>query len=86
MRLGLVFCALGVAAAQVTYQDLLKPDPANWLTYSGSFDSQRHTCPEANPHEEREIAGAEMDIPRPRRLAVGNSSAGIERRYVHLAA
>ena len=37
------FGALGVAAAQVTYQDLLKPDPANWLTYSGSFDSQRHT-------------------------------------------
>ena len=26
------------AACQVTYQDLLKADPANWLTYSGSYN------------------------------------------------
>ncbi len=31
------------AAGQVTYQDLLKADPGNWLTYSGSYNSQRHS-------------------------------------------
>ena len=31
------------ATAQVTYQDLLKADPSNWLTYSGSYNSQRHS-------------------------------------------
>ena len=31
------------AAGQVTYQDLLKADPSNWLTYSGSYNSQRHS-------------------------------------------
>jgi alcohol dehydrogenase (cytochrome c) len=39
-------CLLLIAAgapAQVTYQDLLKADPNNWLTYSGSYSSQRHS-------------------------------------------
>jgi alcohol dehydrogenase (cytochrome c) len=31
------------AGAQVSYQDLLHPDPANWLTYGGTYDSQRHS-------------------------------------------
>ncbi len=31
------------AAAEVTYQDLLRADPNNWLTYSGSYSSQRHS-------------------------------------------
>jgi hypothetical protein len=31
------------AAGQVTYQNLLKADPVNWLTYSGSYNSQRHS-------------------------------------------
>ena len=31
------------AAPQVTYQDLVKADPSNWLTYSGSYNSQRHS-------------------------------------------
>jgi alcohol dehydrogenase (cytochrome c) len=35
--------ALLPAAGQVTYQDLLKADPGNWLTYSGSYNSQRHS-------------------------------------------
>ena len=26
-----------------TYQDLLKPDPNNWLHYSGTYDAQRHS-------------------------------------------
>ena len=30
-------------ATQVTYQDLVKADPRNWLTYSGSYNSQRHS-------------------------------------------
>jgi alcohol dehydrogenase (cytochrome c) len=31
------------AAPQVTYQDLLKAEPGNWLTYSGAYHSQRHS-------------------------------------------
>jgi alcohol dehydrogenase (cytochrome c) len=33
-----------LAPAQVSYQDLLKPDPNNWLTYGGTYDSQRHSA------------------------------------------
>ena len=39
----LVVLAASVCAAQVTEQDLLKPDPNNWLTYSGSYNAQRHS-------------------------------------------
>src|SRR2546426_2610488 len=45
-RLTRLFCCAGwllPAAAQVTYQDLKKADPHNWLTYSGSYSSQRHS-------------------------------------------
>src|SRR4030095_739005 len=35
--------AAELAAAQVTYQDLLKADPDNWLSYSGSYSAQRHS-------------------------------------------
>ncbi len=35
--------AVLAAAAQVTYQDLRKADPANWLTYSGSYPATRHS-------------------------------------------
>jgi len=39
----LLAVGLSPAIAQVTYQDLLKAAPHNWLTYSGSFSSQRHS-------------------------------------------
>jgi len=41
----LVLIAVSVlpAAAQVSYQDLVKADPANWLSYSGSYDGRRHS-------------------------------------------
>ncbi|HYM10766.1 MAG TPA: PQQ-binding-like beta-propeller repeat protein, partial [Bryobacterales bacterium] len=42
-RLACCFCFLWPAAAQVTYQQLQKADPRNWLTYSGSYSSQRHS-------------------------------------------
>lgn len=29
--------------AQVNYQELKNPDPSNWLTYSGSYSSQRYS-------------------------------------------
>src|SRR5262245_48495131 len=29
--------------AQVTYEDLRKADPSNWLSYSGSYHAQRHS-------------------------------------------
>jgi alcohol dehydrogenase (cytochrome c) len=40
-----LICSLCIlpASAQVTYQDLRKADPRNWLTYSGSYSSQRHS-------------------------------------------
>ncbi|MGE0407552.1 MAG: PQQ-binding-like beta-propeller repeat protein, partial [Candidatus Korobacteraceae bacterium] len=30
-------------AAEITDQNLLKPDPGNWVHYSGSYNSQRHS-------------------------------------------
>jgi len=39
----LLFSAAAMLAAQVTDQDLLKPDPNDWLLYSGTYDSQRHS-------------------------------------------
>ncbi len=42
--LALVWLLLAApSSAQVTYQDLLHPDPENWLTYGGTYDSQRHS-------------------------------------------
>src|SRR5437867_3111900 len=39
----LVTCAAVSALAQVTDQNLLKPDPQDWLMYSGTYDSHRHS-------------------------------------------
>ena len=44
---GLLFSSLSLGAssfAQVTDIDLLKSNPNNWLNYSGSYDSKRHTA------------------------------------------
>jgi len=38
-----LIAAASAATAQVTYQDLVKADSHNWLSYSGSYNSQRHT-------------------------------------------
>jgi alcohol dehydrogenase (cytochrome c) len=38
----LLLCSASSAAAQ-SYQDLVKADPGNWLSYSGSFGAQRHS-------------------------------------------
>ena len=39
-----VLLLFGLAArAQVTDQDLLKPDPNDWVTYSGSYNAHRHS-------------------------------------------
>jgi alcohol dehydrogenase (cytochrome c) len=35
--------SLAPAAAQVTYERLLKADPADWLTYQGPYNAQRHS-------------------------------------------
>jgi alcohol dehydrogenase (cytochrome c) len=45
MKLPLLCAILFAAssAAQVTYQDLVKADSNNWLSYSGSYGAQRHT-------------------------------------------
>ncbi|MEX2264345.1 MAG: PQQ-dependent dehydrogenase, methanol/ethanol family [Bryobacteraceae bacterium] len=39
----LFFLYLVHASAQVTYQDLLKADPSQWLTYQGPYNGQRHS-------------------------------------------
>jgi alcohol dehydrogenase (cytochrome c) len=39
----LILLGLAPAAAQVDYEQLRKADPANWLSYSGSYNSQRHS-------------------------------------------
>src|SRR5579863_4862906 len=44
MRIVLLCAALaGAAQGQVTYKDLATPNPSNWLSYSGSYNSQRHS-------------------------------------------
>ncbi|MGH9325217.1 MAG: PQQ-dependent dehydrogenase, methanol/ethanol family [Terriglobia bacterium] len=46
MKCVLLFCCFSVAlsvSAQVTYQDIKNPDPHNWLTYSGSYSSNRYS-------------------------------------------
>src|SRR5438874_1132599 len=40
---GSFFVVALLATAQVTNDNLLKPDPKVWLHYSGSYDSQRHS-------------------------------------------
>ena len=42
-RAGFLFLVAAAAPAQVTYRDLLQADPANWLSYNGSYNSQRHS-------------------------------------------
>ena len=37
----LLITAAGLA--QITFEDLRKADPRNWLSYSGSFHAQRHS-------------------------------------------
>ena len=43
MKLAIVFLFVLGAWGQVTNRDLVKADPRNWLTYSGSYNSQRHS-------------------------------------------
>jgi len=38
-----LFFWASTAAAQITYQDLVKTDSANWYSYSGSYGAQRHS-------------------------------------------
>ena len=44
--LGLVACFAQPLVAQVTFERLLnaEEEPQNWLTYSGNYDSNRHTA------------------------------------------
>ena len=45
LLLALVLAATATVGAQVSYDRLLRADrePQNWLTYSGSYMSQRHS-------------------------------------------
>ena len=59
-----------LAAGEVTYKDLLNPAPENWLTYGGTYDSQRHTkLDQINPASVHRLAPAWIfPIASPRRL------------------
>ena len=35
--------AVAPATSQVSYERLLKAEPADWLTYSGPYNAQRHS-------------------------------------------
>ena len=39
----LLTCWVATALPQVTDQNLLKPDPSDWLMYSGTYNSHRHS-------------------------------------------
>ena len=58
------------ASGEVTYKDLLNPPPENWLTYGGTYDSQRHTkLDQINPANVDRLAPAWIfPIASPRRL------------------
>jgi alcohol dehydrogenase (cytochrome c) len=43
MKLAIALLLVLNASAQVTSRDLVTADPRNWLTYSGSYTSQRHS-------------------------------------------
>ena len=38
-----VMASIAIVSAQITDTELLKPKPENWLHYSASYDSQRHS-------------------------------------------
>ncbi len=42
-RILIALLAASTLCAQVSYEDLLNPDPENWLTYGRTYDSQRHS-------------------------------------------
>ncbi|MEP7361774.1 MAG: PQQ-dependent dehydrogenase, methanol/ethanol family [Acidobacteriota bacterium] len=42
-RIAAVLFVCAAALAQVTYKDLRTADPRNWLSYNGSYNSQRHS-------------------------------------------
>src|ERR1700704_3933206 len=39
----LLACVVATTAAQVTDRNLLEPDPQDWLMYSGTYNSHRHS-------------------------------------------
>ena len=41
--ISLLFATAGSLAGQVSYEDLLDPPAADWLTYGRTYDSQRHS-------------------------------------------
>ena len=43
MKLAIALLTVMTGSAQVSSQDLVKADPRNWLSYSGSYNSQRHS-------------------------------------------
>src|SRR5262245_38283353 len=43
LAIGLAACLAATAAAQVSDQGLLTPDPQDWLMYSGTYNSHRHS-------------------------------------------
>lgn len=70
MRIAGALMLAGAACAQVSYDDLLKADPKNWLHYSGQYHSQRHSLlKEITTATVKDLVPAWMkNIPNSRRL------------------
>ncbi|MCC6539205.1 MAG: PQQ-dependent dehydrogenase, methanol/ethanol family [Bryobacterales bacterium] len=64
-----MFCAV-LAQAQVSYEQLKNPNPANWLHYGGQYHSQRHSLlKDVNTATVKDLVPAWMyHVPNSRRL------------------
>ena len=70
MRFAGAILLAGAALAQVSYDDLLKADPKNWLHYNGQYHSQRHSLlKDINTATVKDLVPAWFkNIPNSRRL------------------
>ncbi|MCC6391196.1 MAG: hypothetical protein IT167_11385, partial [Bryobacterales bacterium] len=64
------FLIAGVLSAQVTYDQLRKAAPGNWLHYNGQYHSQRHSLlDQVNTRNAKKLAAQWIyHVPEARRL------------------
>ena len=75
----------GPAFAQVPYDRIVKAEsePANWLTYAGSYKSQRYTPARPDQQAERVAAEARLGLPASGGWRLRNLAPRGRRRDVH---
>ena len=82
LLLSLVGLAVAAAGAQVTDKDLLSPDPNDFLLYSGTYDSQRHSLLKEINTEQRRDAAGKVDLSPDRREGSRGAAHCLQRRDV----